>query len=252
VARDLLREIAHCPIARRCLDEPGFVHPCRTIVGSQEATDWTSFQVPEPWSGEIRAAPILFLSSNPSISHHEEYPTGAWSDDEIADYFAHRFGGGRKQWIVGGTKSLGKDGTYPRRGTRFWISVRHRAAELLEKGAGEVVPGKDYVLTEVVHCKSRNEIGVKEALGPCVERYLDRVLDAAAARVIVCFGSLAAEAVRRRYGLQSTGRRIGPVTIGGQPRQIVFLPHPASRAPAKTLATAVDAADVGILRAALR
>ncbi|WP_196524075.1 hypothetical protein [Nostoc commune] len=37
------------------------------------------------------------------------------------------------------------------------IEVRQRAIELLER---DVIPGIDYAITEIVHCKSENEIGL--------------------------------------------------------------------------------------------
>ena len=55
----------------------------------------SQLQVPEPWSGNLEHAPILFLSSNPSISTAELYPRWEWPDEEIADFFGRRFGGGQ-------------------------------------------------------------------------------------------------------------------------------------------------------------
>jgi hypothetical protein len=93
----LLLEIARCPVVEYCLEQPHRSHPCAEIVRSQGATELTDFQVPEPWSGPISTAPILFVSSNPSISKSfppsdldEEYPTGSsssWPDARIVDFF---------------------------------------------------------------------------------------------------------------------------------------------------------------------
>src|SRR5690606_19539297 len=120
-----------CPVASECLSSPGRQHPCSNIVGSQDAVPDGAFQVPEPWSGHLSTAPILFVSSNPSISYEEEYPIQSWSDEDLEDYFENRFGGGRKAWIHGGDRGLRTDGTYPPRGTRLWQSVRARAKESL-------------------------------------------------------------------------------------------------------------------------
>lgn len=47
------------------------------------------YKVPEPWSGRIEQVPILFLSSNPSISSVEDYPRWSWSDGAIDDFVGH-------------------------------------------------------------------------------------------------------------------------------------------------------------------
>lgn len=44
---------------------------------------------------------------------------------------------------------------------RFWAAVRKQAFRLLGHLA---VPGVDYAMTEVVHCKSAGERGVADAL----------------------------------------------------------------------------------------
>jgi hypothetical protein len=53
---------------------------------------------------------------------------------------------------------------------RFWSAVKQRAKELLPEES--VRPGLDYALTEVVRCKSREEVGVAEAAAVCSNRYL--------------------------------------------------------------------------------
>ena len=72
----------------------------------QEARSLAGLQVPEPWSGDLEGAPILFLSSNPSISTAELYPRWKWPDEEIAGFFGRRFSGGR----MGGNRERRKEG----------------------------------------------------------------------------------------------------------------------------------------------
>jgi hypothetical protein len=91
---DLLLEIAHCPNFNSNED-----NPCRTIVQTQPQED---YQLPESWSGDLEHAPILFLSSNPSIGMMEKYPSSSWPDDRIIDFFSHRFGGGLEDWTKDG------------------------------------------------------------------------------------------------------------------------------------------------------
>ena len=133
---DLLLEIAHCPNVQFCLDHPVSRHPCRLIVDSQRRSRLAEFQVPEPWSGNLELASILFVRSNPSISPTEAYPRWGWPDEYLVDFFTHRFGGGREEWIRDGTKTLLLNGTYAP-ATAFWAAVRQRAMELV----GDVNPG---------------------------------------------------------------------------------------------------------------
>jgi hypothetical protein len=229
--KTLLHEIVNCPHAKKCLVGNGTENPCHPIVNSQGHQP-EQFQVPEPWSGQIERAPILFLSSNPSIGDEEVYPTWAWSDSDVHDYFNHRFGGGHQNWIIDGTKSLKKDGEYSH-AVRFWAAVRQRAIELLP--GKDVKPGIDYALTEIVHCKSKGEIGVKEAQSQCVETYLMRILELSAAKVIVVLGSNAKQAIQRQFpGQFPICEQIlvsEAIEIGGHERIFAFLPHPNARQP---------------------
>jgi hypothetical protein len=186
--------------------------------------------VPEPWSGHIERAPILFVSSNPSIDHAEAYPTGGWDDSRLADFFAGRFDQRPVPWIDHRMRPLLAT-TPPRhrdRGVSFWFAARARASELLERPA---VPGVDFALTEVVHCKSESEHGVADAFGRCVETWLRPVLRAAAARVIVLFGTWARNAFHDVYGIPAQAALTGPCDLQGSARIVVQLPHPNARGP---------------------
>ncbi len=125
---DLLHEIAHCPNIQQWFTSPQSSNPCSRIISVQHAnhpTTLTQHQVPEPWSGDIQHAPILFLSSNPSIDDNpsieerEEFPLWSWPDEWIEDFFAHRYAGGRKQWIENGTRYLRLNGSRGR-AVSFW------------------------------------------------------------------------------------------------------------------------------------
>lgn len=222
--KTLLHEIVHCPHVESCLQNPSLDHPCREIVASQ-ARQLDAYQVPEPWSGRIEGAPILFLSSNPSISSIEDYPTWSRSEEHVDDYFNHRFSGRRKKWIINGTKPLQTDGTYAD-SVHFWSAVRQRAIELLER---DVTPGMDYALTEIVHCKSLKEFGVKQAQAKCVESYLLRVLEQAGAKVIVVMGARARRVIQNQFNISENLSVSEPSRIGSFERLITFLPHPNAR-----------------------
>jgi hypothetical protein len=211
------------------------MNPCNTVVQSQSTyypNETNHFQPPEPWRGHLDTAPLLFISSNPSIGTGAGYPDMSWTEDALEDYFTKSFGGGTREWIRDGTRVLLSDGAYAK-ATAFWAAIKQRAIELFGRA---VVPGMDYALTEVVHCKSRSEAGVAEAINECASRYLPRVLAASSARVIVVLGRPAGNALRSWLAKQS-GMAVGiPATIIEQTlttaspsRTFVFAPHPNAR-----------------------
>jgi hypothetical protein len=260
--RALLLEIARCPNAELCLERDPPAHPCAEIVldqwretseGERRARWRAAHYLPEPWQGHLETAPILFVSSNPSISGPvggqvgEFIPKGQtewlghtvtdhpsirqlgrgpkweWADEEIVDKYESAF----DLFIEGGVRARFDDGTTAR-ATRFWVEVRARAAELIPHRP--VRPGIDYALTEAVHCKSKEERGVKDALSTYSGRYLRRTIEASAARVVVVLGKVASRAVHEHLGIEPSTRILEGVELGGRPRSIAFLPHPNARA----------------------
>jgi hypothetical protein len=216
-ARHLLLEIVRCRNVLTCFEDRTPRHPCRKIIESQESRSIDGFQVPEPWSGRLLEAPLLFLSSNPSISATDLYPARSWQDQEVEAYFDQRF----ERWIADGIGTRQQDGSYSQ-AVRFWSEVRGRAAELYER---PVRPGIDYALTEVVHCKSRKNKGVKGALKECSDRYLSGVLSHSGAKVIVCLGVLVKQVITEKFAVPSAVRVYGPAEICGTSRHIVFSAH---------------------------
>ena len=225
----LLLEIARCPVVRGIRDRTVELHEyCQEIVEVQK--DATTFQVPEPWVGWIEHAPILFISSNPSIDLHEVFPTDdreEWPDQRIIDFFQNRFSS-PKGWVKDG-KVLRRDG-YSGRKVRFWMSAGRRASEVLQKDLGKVAPGVDFALTEVVHCKSRKEEGVHKARHFCTQRYLARILEVAAAKVLVVYGGVARDSVCSlpEVGPITEQGFLGPLMLHGTSRILIFLPHPSA------------------------
>jgi hypothetical protein len=145
-AKKLLTDIACCSVARQLVDHPNPKHPCSKVVGIQKAKSWKAFQVPEPWSGHLLQAPILFLSSNPGISDWDAYPKGVGGFD-LWEFFDCRFEG---RWSKDCTKAL-VAGKKSYKTVAYWANIRNRATELLGTKA---MCGKDYALSEMVHCKS--------------------------------------------------------------------------------------------------
>jgi hypothetical protein len=83
---DLLREITRCPNIEQCFINPQSSNPCSKIISTQKVIALANLQVPEPWSGNLEHAPILFLSSNPSLDDEEVIPRWSWSDEWIKDF----------------------------------------------------------------------------------------------------------------------------------------------------------------------
>jgi hypothetical protein len=226
----LLLQITGCPVVAEC--RAGSRLACSRVVGVQSAISWSDFHVPEPWNGELESARVLFVSSNPAIDSAELYPTPSWADTERIDFFRHRFSGGKQAW-TDAFRTLLKDGRYdaaPRAG-KYWAEIHNRAIELL---GPEARPGIDYALTEVVHCKSSSNHGVKEARVECATRYLEPVLQvASSARVIVLVGKQAWEVFFDRYGCPPCFGVATNVTIAGRGRMVVSIGAPNSSQPRK-------------------
>ena len=210
---ELLLAITRCPEIERARGDAG--HPCAGIVGLQPPDQ---FQAPEPWRGHIDAAPILFVSSNPGIRGREPFPPAGWTDQGIIDYYQRCFD---------------DDYTGPDRidhraynSVAFWRGVRARAAEIIGRQA---VPGTDFALTELVHCKSTGEQGVRRAHLTCAEQWLDRVLQASGADIIVLLGQQARDHCAARWGLDKAQPVHFGVATPGRERAVVILPHPNAR-----------------------
>jgi hypothetical protein len=222
---EAFRYISRCSIARACVEDKTLRHPCRKIVDYQNTPKWgggtyETFQLPEPWVGRIDRAPILFVSSNPSIGD-DRHALGSSSDDDVWDSHYNLFGGGKIRYTNKGKYKVTDDG---REGdcVPTWAFVLQRAQELIP--SRPVEPGVDYALTEVVHCKSLRETGVAESLDSCVERHLSVVMLHSVASLLVVMGR-ARKPVRRICGLEPEAR-LADVELGGRTRLVVFLGHP--------------------------
>jgi hypothetical protein len=258
-AFELANEIAHCPAMVQCLK--GHSHFCSTVVLEQwpdaNAVEKRLYRwpfqhlVPEPWTGHLQTAPLLFVASNPaggavtdadppfppvpnelsndvpltdkaahpSLRHPHSGPKFWWEREAIFDYYDSLF----DLWVDEDDRLRGKPGASPR-----WSPYWHGARELAEKLFGHsVTPGLHYALTEVVHCRSMDEKGVKKALETCTELYLARLLKLSPARTIVVFGVQANAVMRDRY--PDSGRVTEPVEVEGVTRRLVYLDHPGYR-----------------------
>jgi hypothetical protein len=200
VKNTLLLEIASC-----CKEFKNYVEgkctPCGGIFESQKGTlnsaENNEIRLPTPWCGHIaeNGCRILFISSNPSVSHDEFSPSIGWNADKISSFSENRFDDGYN-WTNESEDHkhnhyLIKNGDHSKKPVSYWNEIRKRAEEIhdLETKIFRFHPGQYYALTELVHCQSVNKNGVKEALGVCADRYLFRILDEAKAKVIVLVDS---------------------------------------------------------------
>ena len=182
-------------------------HPCYEIIRSQFGLyDCTynnyendcsnfkdNFQIPEPWSGHIDTAPLLFLGSNPNIdAGSKDYPrfkesccsnsnNSEQNIEKLMNFYNERF-------------NKVKNDTEKNIWNPYWKRVDRMASWLYGK---EVISGCDYALSEVVHCKSKVEGGVGKALKECSKKYLKRLLDIriSPAKVVVVLGTKTKDAL---------------------------------------------------------
>jgi hypothetical protein len=112
----------------------------------------------------------------------------------------------------------------------YWASIKLRAEELIPNA----VPGLDYAITELVHCKSKSEFGVPEAVDECVSRHFESAMSVAVAPIIVALGAFA----WKQFLVAGVEPPKEPIEreIGGRMRTLVFLAHPAAFKGPKTLA----------------
>ena len=215
-AKNLALAISSCSDVCTAISDKN--HPCHKVVDWQADKHGTQITEvlgsklhrPEPWTGDLESAKILFLSSNPSFNPVENYPnwnSNQWTDDEISSFGAERFSISEERKF-GATDSRIKtkqDRTIGFSGERsskvhHWTWVRRYAAFVLGKEISNVSAISDYVMTELVHCKSPHEEGVLEALSHCVDQWFGEIMDISPASLIFVTGAKAAEAVTQIYG----------------------------------------------------
>lgn len=89
----------------------------------------------------------------------------------------------------------------------------------------DVVAGLDYVLSYIVHCKSKNEFGLKEAVKECMSRYFKKTLSLSGASVIACLGKTASNAAYNEFGITQRTDIFGPIELDGIKHYFAFLPN---------------------------
>jgi hypothetical protein len=203
--------IANCPNIN--IAENDWKNPCHKIVNYQiNRRPGQLPHTPEPWFGNLAESLVIGISSNPSINEDPEakaeiYPTAEWKDEDKANFFINRIGNFPESFVTFNSSihndflTLCNDGQY-RSGTKnetksqpTWFAVHNRMKEILGESAD---PRSNYCLTEVVHCKSKNAIGVKKAASTCTEIWFEQKFKISKAPVIIIFGAHARENMKMR------------------------------------------------------
>lgn len=145
------------------------------IVQHQIDRGIRDMHLPEPWNGHLSTARIMLISSNPSISEYEDFPTKNWSDDRIVDFFDNRF-----------FNNMYTNASY-------WGKMSKYVSWILPE-ASNIPPSQvldKYVVgTEVVHCKSSGEEGVKNCLFE-ESKYMDSIINEFSGDVVIIVGAYA-------------------------------------------------------------
>lgn len=248
---ELALSIATCKeIKAACNDKS---HPCNLVVMDQDYRVNSVRQSPEPWAGSLQNAPLLFVSSNPSISagtnEAENFPTveshsglpiySEWSVADLVDFHTNRFDQSRnKPFVKSNSHYLCKDGEY-RGPVKYWREVFKLAKFISGK---EIDISNDICLTEVVHCKSKREKGVEKSMKKCAGNYMARILQLSNAKLVISYGakardyfttevgkSLRTEVSKNfgRFSLKpvSGSHHLGILEIGGKKTLLCALKH---------------------------
>lgn len=201
-ASRLALSIARCPEVPDAASSKS--HPCNKVVAAQlKIRSSDEVHLPEPWFGGLTTAKVMVLSSNPGLNSDEGpkaemFPTSAWDSDRISDFFVNRLTSAAGPYVSFGMESepnfltLCNDGQYrsamknPKTPQTTWVSIHNRMKVLL---GDEILPSRDYVVTELVHCKSSGAEGVRQAAENCASRWLDQISELCPAPVVISLGA---------------------------------------------------------------
>ena len=224
---DLLQNIVHCENVHLSLSNPHIKHPCAHNLNVYGCVSNEDFSVPEPWSGDIENAIILFICASPIHNQNEVYPKYSWSDYIISDFFNNRFGGGLRQWVRNHLHPLLEDGNHTKEWSRYWAEVRKRTKELLLKK--DIIGGKDYAIYPLVHCKIEEKHMNQEIITECINKFFLQMLNISNAKIVVCLGKDTGAMVRNILQIPHDINPYGPHEIGKCKRYILCAQHPYAR-----------------------
>lgn len=200
---------------------------CDTIIGLQKGNIW---QCPEPWVGYIEDALTMFLSSNPSINNDEVYPITnvypsycitpsasiLWSNNKTEQFFEERFNPSLP--YVDNKRVLLKNGKYSKP-VSYWVWIE-KYFQAIEKNNNITLENStDFVLSEIVHCKSIKEKGVSKAKNQCwnhTEHIINTfITNGKETHRIVVVGAKARDMFMKHYTLIKR-KPIGQYTMNGK------------------------------------
>lgn len=258
----IIQEIIYNKDVHNLLLNPKLAHPYRSIVqfqinecnGKGISINEEGFQIGEPFNGDIKQAPILFLSSNPAFNFDEVSPRFFPNSGKLFvpehiengskkgkkeikpdsyDSCIKKFFLSRIQKIING-RSLhiplknGKTKAVP-----YWGCVRENTKYLLPdkilegyKGKAKIREIMKYaVCMEIVPFRSNKENGVPNALDKCWDTFTTHLLELSRASVIVLVGNTVLDCFVKNFANNAegtlTGRNIFRCTIGNKGRLVV-------------------------------
>jgi hypothetical protein len=214
-ANALALQIAKCSDVCASISDSN--HPCHQVVGwqagqfSPKITEvlGSNLHRPEPWTGDLAKAKMIFLSSNPSFDPAENFPTWndlAWPDKEISQFGAQRFVSNQERNFGASDsphpeirdRTIRRDGTLSKE-VAHWRWVRQFASFAMDKPLEDTSAVSDYVMTELVHCKSSHEEGVIQALPHCTKKWFEKIMEISPAKIVFVTGAKAGDAMASVY-----------------------------------------------------
>lgn len=159
----------------------------KKIVQHQINLGIKDMHLPEPWNGHISDAKILFISSNPSIDPKEDFPTKNWSKTDVVNFFDNRFVNSAKGSV-----------------SKFWKGIAKYTSWIYPEDTKEMsklaILDKYVAMTEVVHCKSKNEIGIKKCRDLELP-FLSQILEEFNGEIVIFVGKFAKESYEKNKNL---------------------------------------------------
>ena len=191
-------------------------------------------QVREPWNGDIDNAQVLIIGSNPAFDPNEVFPNrdtnwtswadfgdGAlWTDKDCEDFFEGRFGKAicprnKQPYFDLDSKTVLNTNYHSL--PFFRHKVQNSYWETYDKYCSALSPASylkgsySFVVTDIVHCKSPMQYGVKQALPVCIN-HTKKIIDLFVANnakehIILLIGATPGANIKNLFGPVSI---IGP------------------------------------------
>ena len=140
-----------------------------------------------------------------------------------------------------------KDGSY--KNVKYLSNIKGRVKEIFDLINKEFIPGTDYCLTEIVHCKSNDEIGVGKAVVAC-EKYLKEIIKLSPASLLIIVGKTAKISFCKQYKLEKyLNKNVSdPENIEGKERLMYFIPAPDAWGVKKKMEYYLEENEINIIR----